>query len=249
MRIMEWNIRHGGSRDSLPGIMASLKHHDPDLVCLIEFRQERIIELSLSLAKNGWPYVLSSMPPQNTNGILVAAKRSIESVPGEPGLVQPHRWLEIRPARSDLTILAVQVPSVQDLSARREFWRSIKEFAHRSVREGRRSVIVGDLNTGLEEDSEGTSYLGDDDLKEVLSMGWRDVWREYHQKAREYSWYSSQGKGYRLDHVLVSPDIDRPVWAKYSHEERLEGISDHSPLIFDIGDRLTEEGSVQSALR
>lgn len=246
---MEWNIRHGGSRDRLPGIITSLKDHDPDVVCLIEFRQERVIELTLALAKNGWPFILSSQPPQNTNGILIASKKGLEVLPATPDVPTQHRWLEVRPSRSDLRLLAVQVPSAQDLGLRASFWASLRRYATLRKEAGERAVIIGDLNTGLGTDSEGPSFLGDDDLMAVLDLGWRDVWREYHQKAREYSWFNSQGKGYRLDHVLVSPAIDTPVWAKYSHREREDGISDHSPLIFDLLNIISENGSVDNPLR
>jgi len=249
MRVMEWNIRHGGSRGSLPGTISSFKQHEPDIICLIEFRQERVIELSLALAKNGWPYILSSQPPQNTNGVLIASKKALEAVPNPPGMPEPHLWLEVALSRSDLRLLAVQIPSAQDLTVRSEFWRALRSHAAFVQAEGLREIIIGDLNTGLEMDSEGTSFLGDEDLKAILDTGWRDVWREYHQKAREYSWYNSRGKGYRLDHVLVSPAIETPVWAKYSHKERQEGLSDHSPLIFDLPSMISEEGSVDNPLR
>lgn len=249
MRVMEWNIRHGGSRDRLSGIIASLKDHDPDIICLIEFRQERVIELSLALAKNGWPFILSSQPPQNTNGILIASKKALDALPNPPDVPTPYLWLEVRPSRSDLRLLAVQVPSAQDLGVRASFWASLRHHASLAIEGKGRAVIIGDLNTGLEMDSEGSSFIGDDDLRKILGLGWRDVWREYHRKAREYSWYNSQGKGYRLDHVLVSPAIETPVWAKYSHEERVKGLSDHSPLIFDLPSVISENGSVDNPLR
>ena len=249
MRVMEWNIRHGGSRDRLPGIMASLKEHDPDIICLVEFRQERVIELSLALAKNGWPFILSSQPPKSTNGILIASKKALEAVPNPPNVPLQHLWMEVRPSRSDLCLLAVQVPSAQDLDVRSSFWASLCSYASSITSVRGRAIIIGDLNTGLEMDCEGPSYLGDSELRKILGQGWRDVWREYHQKAREYSWYNSQGKGYRLDHVLVSPAIETPVWAKYSHQERERGISDHSPLIFDLPNVISEKGSVDNPLR
>jgi exodeoxyribonuclease III len=249
MRIMEWNIRHGGSRDCLPGIMASLKQHDPDMICLVEFRQERIIEFSLALASNGWPYIFSSQPPLNTNGILIASKKPMEVIPSSTQMPFQHRWIEVRPIDSNLHILAVQVPSAQDIGRKMAFWRSIRDYASQAIDEKRRSIIIGDLNTGLEMDSEGIGFIGDTELRAILDTGWRDVWREYHQVKREYNWYSSQGKGYRLDHVLISPAIDRPVWAKYSHQERIDGLSDHSPLIFDLANRIDDSGAVQSALR
>lgn len=247
---MEWNIRHGGCRESYPGIVGSVRQHDPDIVFFVEFRQERIIELSLALASNGWPYILSSQPPMKTNGILVASKKPVE-VPirnyDEPNV--PHRWIEVRPAGSDLRILAVHVPTASDIEGKMLFWDHLLAYARKMIDEKERAVIIGDLNTGLDIDAEGIGFVGSDKFQSLLDMGMRDIWREYRQMSREYSWLSHNGKGFRLDHVLVTPFIDRPMWAKYSHKEREEGLSDHSPLIFDISNQMSEDGSIKSALR
>ncbi|MCE5295516.1 MAG: endonuclease/exonuclease/phosphatase family protein [Euryarchaeota archaeon] len=247
---MEWNIRHGGCRESYPGIVGSVRHHDPDIVFFVEFRQERVIELSLALASNGWPYILSSQPPMKENGILAASKRPMEAPPrgyGEPNI--PHRWMEVRPAGSDLRILSVQVPTASDLEGKMRFWEHLLDYARKMIDAKERAVIIGDLNTGLDIDADGIGFVGADKFQALLDMGMRDIWREYRQMSREYSWFSHKGNGYRLDHVLVTPFIDRPMWAKYSHKEREEGLSDHSPLIFDISDQMSEDGSIRSALR
>lgn len=250
MRVMEWNIRHGSTRDKLSGMINSIKDHNPDVIGLLEFRQERIIEMSLALASNGWPYLLSSQPPQNTNGILIASKKPIEVVSRDyPEPEIPHRWMEVFPTGSDLRILVVHVPSVAEMDRRTRFWDDLISYGRSMIEKRTRAVIIGDLNTGLVDDAEGSVFLGSDRFQEMLDLGWRDVWREYRQKSKEFSWYGSKGQGYRYDHVLITPFIDRPVWAKYSHQERIDDISDHSPLIFDIIPRLAEEGMVQGPLR
>jgi len=250
MRIMEWNIRHGGSREAYPGIIGSVREHDPDIVFFVEFRQERIIELSLALASNGWPYFLSSQPPMKTNGILAASKKPLD-VPQRDYDVPnvPHRWLEVRPAGSDLRILSVHVPTASDLEGKMKFWEHLLAYAKKMIDGKERAVIIGDLNTGLDIDAQGKGFVGQDKFQALLDMGMRDIWREYRQVAREYSWYSQTGNGFRLDHALVTPFIDRPMWAKYSHKEREDGLSDHSPLILDITNQISEEGSIKSALR
>jgi hypothetical protein len=40
MKLIEWNIRHGGSK-RIPGIIESLAHHNPDIVILTEYRWPR----------------------------------------------------------------------------------------------------------------------------------------------------------------------------------------------------------------
>lgn len=231
-------------------MIASFKEHNPDIIGLLEFRQERIIEMSLALASNGWPYLLSSQPPQNTNGILIASKKPMDVVPREcPEPETSHRWIEVVPTGSDLRILVVHVPSAVEIDRRMNFWEDLISHARSMMEKRARAVIIGDLNTGLADDAEGTVFLGSDKFQALLDLGWKDVWREYRQKSKEFSWYGSKGQGYRHDHVMMTPFIDRPAWAKYSHQERIDDISDHSPLIFDIISRLAEEGMVQGPLR
>lgn len=248
MRVMEWNLQYGGAQERLPGIIEAVRRHDPDVLVLLEFRPERIIEVSLSLAALGFPYILNSQPPPRTNGILVASKTPLVQLPGGRTRSAPHRWMEVSPEGSDLRILAVHVPGASDLQGKMEFWQALLDYAREAADLQDRCIIVGDLNTGLERDSEGTPFLGTEHLSKLLDMGWRDVWREYHQVAREYSWLSSSGKGMRTDHALASPHIQHPLWAKYSHQERESGISDHSILILDLMHRLNESGSRSSPL-
>jgi exonuclease III len=243
MRIMEWNLQFGGTHDHLPGIIEAIRRHDPDLLVLLEFRQERVIEICLSLATLNYSYVLNSQPPPRTNGILLASKMPIQAIEGERVRTQRHRWLESSPEGSDLRILAVHLPGASDLPGKMEHWEALMGYAREAVESQQRVVLIGDLGTGLEQDTEGPAYIGREHLSSILSLGWRDVWREYHQMAKEYSWYNSSGKGMRTDHALVSPAIRHPVWATYSHKEREMGLSDHSILILDLMSRMNESGS------
>jgi len=245
---MEWNLQYGGAQKRLPGIIEAVRRHDPDILVLLEFRPERIIEVSLSLASLGYPFMLNSQPPPRSNGILIASKSALVQLPGARTRSSPHRWMEVSPEGSDLRILALHVPGASDLPGKMEFWESILEYAREAADLRERRIIVGDLNTGLERDCEAPPFIGAEHLSELLDLGWRDVWREYHQVGREYSWFSSGGKGMRTDHALASPHIQHPLWAKYSHQERESGISDHSILIFEIMDRLNESGSRSSPL-
>ena len=248
MRIMEWNLQYGGAQERLPSILEAVRRHAPDLLVLLEFHPERVIEVSLSLTALGYPYILNSQPPPRTSGILVASKGALVQMEAPRVRSSPHRWMEVSPEGSDLRILAVHVPGASDLPGKMEFWQTLLEYGKEAVERKDRRVIIGDLSTGLERDSEGTPFLGTEHLAALLGMGWRDVWREYHQVAREYSWYSSSGKGMRTDHALASPHIHHPLWAKYSHQERESGISDHSILILDIMHKLSESGSRSSPL-
>jgi exonuclease III len=169
-------------------------------------------------------------------------------VEGERVRTSRHRWIEVSPEGSDLRVLAVHVPGASELAGKLEYWRALLDYAREAIEAQERAIIMGDLNTGLEQDTEGTPFLGQEHLSALLDLGWRDIWREYHQVGREYSWFCSSGKGMRTDYALASPHVRHPLWAKYSHHERESGLSDHSILILDIMPRMNESGSRSSPL-
>jgi exonuclease III len=43
------------------------------------------------------------------------------------------------------------------------------------------------------------------------------------------------GNGFRIDHAFLSQDLAAHAGTiRYSHEERIAGLSDHSPLILEL---------------
>jgi exonuclease III len=98
------------------------------------------------------------------------------------------------------------------------------------------ALIIGDLNTGKHLlDEVGKTFVVPQYLERLEAIGFVDGWRLFHRDAREFTWFSSKGNGFRVDHVFLSPQliaVARQV--RYSHKERLAGISDHSVLLAEI---------------
>ena len=98
-------------------------------------------------------------------------------------------------------------------------------------------MLVGDLNTGRHlMDEAGSSFFCADAFETLTSGGWVDAWRRQHgDDAREFSWYSTAGNGFRIDHCLVSPGlVDRVGDVRYLHGVREEKVSDHSMLVVEV---------------
>jgi endonuclease/exonuclease/phosphatase family metal-dependent hydrolase len=112
-------------------------------------------------------------------------------------------------------------------------------------------VLCGDLNTPRRELADGTllTFAHDThgrlrpergerwDLAEralVRDLGWVDAFRALNgYGSRDASWtFSGDRGGWRLDHVLVSGL--RAVSARYEHDWRRTGLSDHSALVVDL---------------
>src|SRR3990172_3910315 len=96
MKIMTWNIKHGGSKGKLKDILLNIIEHNADIVVLTEYRVENGKEISQSLRDRGWNYQLSSNPPLKTNGIFIASKREICNTAIDYKLPEAsHRWLDV----------------------------------------------------------------------------------------------------------------------------------------------------------
>ena len=69
----------------------------------------------------------------------------------------------------------------------------------------------------------------------VAEIGFCDLWRRRYPDGREFSWYSTRGNGFRIDHAFLSPAlVGRTGEIRYSHDERTSGLSDHSALLLDF---------------
>jgi exonuclease III len=69
----------------------------------------------------------------------------------------------------------------------------------------------------------------------VAEIGFCDLWRRRYPDGREFSWYSTRGNGFRIDHAFLSPALaGRAGEIRYSHDERTSGLSDHSALLLDL---------------
>ena len=72
-------------------------------------------------------------------------------------------------------------------------------------------------------------------MDRVAELGFCDLWRHRYPDGREFSWYSHRGNGFRIDHAFLSPALARRAGTvRYSHDERLAGLSDHSALILEL---------------
>lgn len=253
MRLLSWNILHGGGSARLPEIILSLLSHEPDLVVLTEFRATRGGQIRAVLADHGLTHQLASHDDRdNSNGILVAARHPLENDHSPAPGSHRGRWLAARIPDLNLHILGVHVPDDTRLTAKAAHWQAILALARQRLHEN--VLIVGDFNTGRRfQDAphartpprpsndhhrsggwasvHGCEAL----LGTLLSLGFVDAWRRLNPQAREYSWVSHDGQPRRIDTAYLSPALALALQtAAYSHVERCRRLSDHAPLVVDI---------------
>jgi len=230
MWLLAWNIRQGGG-SRLARIADALTRHDADILVLSEYRGgDSAMRLLGALDTLGYAYLTALAPPPRFSGVLIAARCPFLEHGGMgSGLPEPYRVVSVEFAA--FSLVGIYMPN---LLAKIPYWEAL--ITGLKGKAGEHALAVGDFNTCrpyLDEAAaiDKTAYYMD----RIAEIGFCDVWRRRDPAAREYSWFSTRGNGFRIDHAFLSDSLAaRAGTIRYSHEERLAGLSDHSPLIVEL---------------
>ncbi len=233
MRLLAWNIRQGGG-SRLTGIVAALTRHDADVLILSEYRGgDSAHRLRAALAVAGYRHVTELVPPPQRTGVLIAARRGF-SAHGVlcPNVPEPYRLVDV-----DLGAVRLTGVYMPNLLKKTPYWQAlVAAFAGRVDDD---TLAIGDFNTCRAfVDEPGAIDATAHFMDSVEAIGFRDLWRHRYPEGREFSWYSHRGNGFRIDHAFLSPALaERAGAVRYSHDERVAGLSDHSMLLLDLPKR------------
>jgi exodeoxyribonuclease-3 len=231
LRLLAWNIRQGGGT-SLAAIAAALARHESDVQVITEYRGGDSAErLRAALAALGYRHMTALTPPPGRNGVLIASRHPFDDGgPLSEALPEPCRI--VRGYFGAIGIYGIYMPN---LLKKVPYWEAlIAALAVESL--GAEALAIGDFNTcRAYVDEAGAIDPCAHYLDAVAAVGFCDMWRRRHPEGREFSWYSTRGNGFRIDHAFLSPALAaRAGPIRYSHEDRCNGLSDHAPLILDL---------------
>jgi exodeoxyribonuclease III len=230
LRLLAWNIRQGGGT-RLAAIAQALARHDADILVISEYRGgDSAARLRAALAASGYPHQTSLTPPPGRNGVLIAARgRFVEHGTVSDGVPEPCRMVRVELA--GVRLCGVYMPN---LLQKVPYWEAL--IAALAAEAEGPALAIGDFNTcRAYVDEPGAIDATTHFLDKVEAIGFCDLWRRRNPEGREFSWYSARGNGFRIDHAFLSPTLAARSGAiRYSHDERLAGISDHSPLLLDL---------------
>lgn len=240
MRLVAWNIRHGGKS---PDIAAAIIAHDPDVIVLTEYRDSGSKSILDQLRFFGWPHVAASQVSGPVNGVAIVSKHLLESRPTPVPGPDLDRWsAEVFLPAEAVGVIGIYAPLPNHLGVpagvQKRFWSGVHDLmAQRAVE---RLLLLGDFNT-CAPGADGPNPLPCSEAFEALpKFGWADAWRAVNQDASDFSYVDLTRPArtrWRIDHAFVSPPLATTVLrCRYSHIEREQGLSDHSMLILDVRD-------------
>ena len=207
MKILIWNIMHGGGRRAAK-IVERIGRGSPDIVILTEFRgtppsreiASRIEELRL-------PHQLSTASKSQPakNALLLASRWPLKHIHWKrPPQPEERRVLAHVRAPTPIAIAAVHV--LNRISGKKyPFLDAIRDLVLRWRGSG--ALIAGDFNTGRIGEDESVKCFNrreDDFMTTMSKAGWADAYRSVHGQKRAYTWRAPGGGGsFRLDHAFI----------------------------------------------
>ncbi len=230
MRVISWNVRHGGG-NRVAAIIDSLAAYEADVIVLVEFHQGPTGQaLRFALDRLGFKNQATAPAGLKQNSVLVAARLPFAPLV-LPGISESdgHRVVGVR--FDDFDLFGFYFANQE---AKIPLWQTLVAAAPALVQN--RTLLVGDFNTGRHRfDETGSTFWCAEYFEALLAAGMVDAWRHTHGDATEWTWFSSHGNGFRLDHAFVTaPLLASLKAARYSHTEREARISDHSMLVVDL---------------
>ena len=253
MRFLTWNIRSGGG-SRVGAIVEELERLAPDLIALTEVTSTNLGRLRDALAGQGLEHIATTCSDGRTNSVLVASRLPF-TVTSEPIAHDRERWLSVEIDELDLKVLCVHIPGSTDskvgadgygMSGKKRkglFWDNVIAYAQRH--KGDRVILIGDFNTGMPEDAQGTPFELSECIRVLRLEKYVDTWRSLNPKAKEFTWFSKRKNkqtgasedfnGFRVDYVFVSAALRAAITsAEHVHSVRVDDISDHAIVMADL---------------
>ena len=242
MRMVFWNIRHGGGKRA-GKIVEQILEWSPDIVALAEFRGTAPSQsIATRLRNAGYKHQLTTVSVENPtwNALFLAsshalARRQLEGAPD-----YDLNWLlgSVQSCQ-ELHIGVIHVPLdkyMPDswLEYRRALLNLARDWTHGP------GLFLGDMNSGISGRDEETEYsqgYNNTFMYPLERLGWRDPFRLLHPTDDAPTWISRIGRGFRLDQAFANeelqPHVESCAYDWGSVDER-GTISDHAALILDL---------------
>ncbi len=230
MIITTWNIRHGGGKRIKDIIQVISENSETDIFILTEYRNNANKEfISSELIKLGYNFQYNPASEPKLNSVLIASKTEFKTQTFDK--LKEHKQRVIKVYNDNFSIYGCYFP-LKNLK------KEVFEFLLTEIGKNKDEniIITGDFNTGKHYlDEKGNTFYCSEYFEILEQQGMTDAWRFLNGEAKEYSWYSNAGNGFRLDHFFLTSSLScRIKSCEYVHKYREQKISDHSMMTLKI---------------
>lgn len=257
MRIVTWNVNSIRMRQER--LLALLKRHEPDVVCLQELKVEEPKYPRELIEQAGYHSAVHSQ--KTYNGVAILSRRPISGVLcglGD-GVEDPQARL-VSAVISGVRVVSAYVPNGGEMGSEKwsyklAWYRRLRAWLERHATPDMPLALCGDFNVAPEAIDVHDPAAWENDvlfhpearaaLALVTSWGLVDTFRQHHAgEPGLYSWWDyrmlgfPKNKGLRIDHVFATaPLAARCTAASIDRDERKgDAPSDHAPVLADFSE-------------
>ena len=253
MKIATWNVNSLKVR--LPHVLEWLASASPDVLVLQEIKQITDAFAADTFSEIGYQSVASGQ--KTYNGVAVISREpSTDIVTDFPGFEDQQRRI-LAATIDGVRVVNLYVPNGNSVgSDKYEYklgWlRALRGFLESEMRAHENLVVLGDFNIAPDDrDVHDPEKWGEgilcspperQALEELIGMGLSDVFRQFDQAEKTFSWWDYRAAGFRrnaglrIDLILASKALADVCEASYIDREprTWERPSDHTPVIAEF---------------
>jgi exodeoxyribonuclease-3 len=253
MKIATWNVNSLNVR--LPHVLEWLASAEPDVLVLQEIKQVSEAFPEASFVEAGYQAVASGQ--KTYNGVAVISRKpSADQVTDFPGFEDPQRRI-LASTIDGVRVINLYVPNGHSVGSEKYEYKlgwlaALNVFLNDQMKTHDKLVVLGDFNIAPEDrDVYDAEKWGDDilcsplereALGELLKLGLTDVYRNFEQPEKAFSWWDyrrarfQRNAGLRIDLILTSDMMTAACQASYIDREprTWERPSDHTPVIAEF---------------
>jgi len=253
MKIVSWNVNSLNIR--LPHVLDYLTEHKPDVIALQETKMTDDKFPAAEIEAAG--YHVEFMGQKTYNGVAIISPHAIEDVQTDiPDFDDPQKRV-IAATINGVRIIDVYIPNGQEVGSEKYAYKmgwlqALKKYVQNELLTHPKLVLLGDYNIApadidIHDPSRWTEKImctteERKHFEDMLAMGLRDSLRELHPDEPMHSWWDYRSNafrrkwGIRIDHLLVTKDVQLIDGGIHTEERGKERPSDHAPAWITTAD-------------
>lgn len=239
-----------------PHVVEWLQAHSPDVLVLQEIKQVTEKFPADDLEALGFRSLASGQ--KTYNGVAVISKsEALDPATDFPSLSDPQRRI-LASTVDGVRIINLYVPNGSEVGSEKYDYKlswlaALRGFLAAELQQHENVVVLGDFNIApADEDVHDPEAWGDGilcspaeraALQALLDLGLTDVFRNFEQPEKTFSWWDYRAAGFRrniglrIDLILCSAAMTERCTACYVDKEPRgwERPSDHAPVVAEFG--------------
>lgn len=253
MKVATWNVNSLNVRQ--PQVLEWLASSEPDVLALQEIKQLTDVFPTATFADAGYNGLASGQ--KTYNGVATISRGPLSNpLTDMPAFEDLQRRILVTTVEG-VRIVNLYVPNGQSLASEKYEYKlrwlaAMRDFLKTELEAHENLIALGDFNIAPEDrDVYDPVEWGDDvlcsaperaALGEILGLGLVDVFRQFPQPEKTFSWWDyraarfRRNAGLRIDLILASPAMSELCTASYVDREprTWDRPSDHTPVVAEF---------------